>query len=235
MKKKISLILCTYNEKNYIKNTLELINKNIKNCEIIIVDDNSNDGTLEVLKKIKNNFEFKLFIRTNERGLASAQVKGFSEASGDYIGTVDVNSKDQILYFNKLIEKLNEGYDVASLSRYIPGGGDERIFIRSFASKLINTVCKIFLRIPFTDFTSGIFLMKANIFYKTRYLINGYAEWYIEYLYILHKDKFKICEIPYLQTIDDKDIQSKSFPNIITFFYLGFKYFMRSIITIIRN
>ena len=32
---------------------------------------------------------------------------------------------------------------------------------------LINTVCKIFLRIPFTDFTSGIFLMKANIFYKT--------------------------------------------------------------------
>ena len=134
IKKKISLILCTYNEKNYIINSLQLIQNNIDNCEVIIVDDNSNDGTLEILKENEKNFEFKLFVRTNERGLASAQLKGFLESSGDYIGTVDVNSENQILYFSKLIKKLDQGYDVASLSRYVDGGGDERILIRSQAS-----------------------------------------------------------------------------------------------------
>lgn len=235
MKRKISLILCTYNEKNYIEKCIRLINENINDCEVIIVDDNSNDGTLEILEKIKDKYEFTLFVRKNERGLASAQLKGFKEAKGDYLGTVDVNSKDQILYFKELISKLDDGYDVASLSRYIMNGGDQRIFIRSFSSKIINLVCKVLLRIPLTDFTSGIFLMKKRIFNETKYLINGYAEWYIEFLYTLYKKNFKIIEIPYTQTIDSSDIQSKSFPNLITFFYLGSKYFFRAIITILRN
>ena len=59
-----------------------------------------------------------------------AQKRGFEESTGEYIGTMDVNSKDQILYFKKLIERLNEGYDIAVLSRYVLGGGDQRIFIR---------------------------------------------------------------------------------------------------------
>ncbi len=235
MTKKTSLILCTFNEKNYIENSIRLINENIDNCEIIIVDDNSNDGTLEILDKIKSIYNFKLFVRKNERGLASAQLKGFMEASGDYLGTVDVNSKDQILYFKKLILELNEGYDIASLSRYLKNGGDQRIMIRSLSSRLINLVCKILLRIPFTDFTSGIFLMRKNVLNETKHLITGYAEWYIEFIYILYKKKFKIKEIPYVQTIDDTDIQSKSFPNLFTFLYLGFKYFLRAIITIFRN
>ncbi|MFL2883196.1 MAG: glycosyltransferase [Pelagibacteraceae bacterium] len=235
MTKKTSLILCTFNEKNYIENSIRLINENIDNCEIIIVDDNSNDGTLEILDKIKSIYNFKLFVRKNERGLASAQLKGFMEASGDYLGTVDVNSKDQILYFKKLILELNEGYDIASLSRYLKNGGDQRIMIRSLSSRLINLVCKILLRIPFTDFTSGIFLMRKNVLNETKHLITGYAEWYIEFIYILYKKKFKIKEIPYVQTIDDTDIQSKSFPNLFTFLYLGSKYFLRAIITIFRN
>ena len=235
IKKKISLILCTYNEKNYIINSLQLIQNNIDNCEVIIGDDNSNDGTLKILKENEKNFEFKLFVRTNERGLASAQLKGFLESSGDYIGTVDVNSENQILYFSKLIKKLDQGYDVASLSRYVDGGGDERILIRSQASKLINLVCRILLRVKFTDFTSGIFLMKKNVFFKTKHIISGYSDWYIEFIYFLIKRGAKVCEIPYLQTLDKKDIQSKSFPNIFTFFYLGFKYFLRALITKIRN
>ena len=51
---KISIIICTYNEVNFIKKTLYQIKKKIKNSEIIIVDDNSYDGTLEVLKKLSN-------------------------------------------------------------------------------------------------------------------------------------------------------------------------------------
>ena len=154
MNKKISIILCTYNEVNYIEQTIRLIYKTLENVEIIIVDDNSNDGTLEKLDKLKSIFNFKLIIRKNERGLASAHKRGFNESTGEYVGTIDVNSRDQILYFKDLAAKLNVGYDIAVLSRYILGGGDQRIFIRSFSSKAINTIARFFLRIPFNDFTS---------------------------------------------------------------------------------
>ena len=52
MNKKISIILCSYNEVHYIEECISLINKTLKNVEIIIVDDNSNDGTLEKLDKL---------------------------------------------------------------------------------------------------------------------------------------------------------------------------------------
>tara|TARA_Y100001970_G_scaffold131192_1_gene161826 strand:- start:95 stop:802 length:708 start_codon:yes stop_codon:yes gene_type:complete len=235
MDKKVSIIVCTYNEVNHIEKTISLITKNIPNVEIIIIDDNSNDGTIDKLEKLKKEFNFHLHIRKNEKGLASAQKKGFLISTGEYVGTLDANSHHQIVYFKKLIDKLNEGNDIAVLSRYVEGGGDERIFIRSFSSKLINITCKIFLRIPFNDFTSGIFLMKKKLLNPLEKVISGYCEWFIEFVYTVNKKKFKIIEIAYIQKRDDELTKSKSFPNIFKFFYLGSKYFIRIFITLFRN
>ena len=192
MNKKISIILCSYNEVNHIGECIRLISKTLENVEIIIVDDNSNDGTLEKLDKLKSIFNFKLFVRKNERGLASAQKKGFSKATGDYVCTMDVNSREQILHFVNLTAKLEGGYDVAFLSRYISGGGDQRIFLRAFASNAINLASRILLRIPFHDFTSGIFLMKRELFDHLEIKISGYAEWFIEFVYVVHKKNIKL-------------------------------------------
>ena len=235
MNKKISIILCTYNEVNYIEQTIRLIYKTLENVEIVIVDDNSNDGTLEKLDKLKSIFNFKLIIRKNERGLASAHKRGFNESIGEYVGTIDVNSRDQILYFKDLVAKLNAGYDIAVLSRYILGGEDQRIFIRSFSSKAINTIARFFLRIPFNDFTSCIFLMKRKLLDYSEIIKTGYAEWFIEFIYIIYKKQHRLIEIPYIQKMDEKLSVSKSYPNILTFFYLGIIYFYRIILTIIRN
>ena len=235
MNKKISIILCSYNEVNHIGECIGLISKTLENVEIIIVDDNSNDGTLEKLDKLKSIFNFKLFVRKNERGLASAQKKGFSEATGDFVGTIDVNSRDQILHFANLTAKLEGGYDVAFLSRYISDAGDQRIFLRAFASKAINLASRFLLRIPFHDFTSGIFLMKRELFDHVEIKITGYAEWFIEFIYVVYKKKYKIIEIPYMQKKDDNLSKSRSCPNIFIFFGLGSIYFLRILLTLIRN
>ena len=235
MNKKISIVLCTYNEVNYIEQTIRLISQTLENVEIIVVDDNSNDGTLEKLNTLKSIFNFKLIVRKNERGLASAHKRGFNESTGEYVGTIDVNSRDQILYFKDLAAKLNVGYDIAVLSRYILGGGDQRIFIRSFSSKAINTVARFFLRIPFNDFTSCIFLMKRKLLDYSEIIKTGYAEWFIEFIYLIYKKQHKLIEIPYIQKMDEKLSVSKSYPNILTFFYLGIIYFYRIILAIIRN
>ena len=235
MNKKISIVLCTYNEVNYIEQTIRLIFQTLENVEIIVVDDNSSDGTLKKLITLKSIFNFKLIVRKNERGLASAHKRGFDESTGEFVGTIDVNSRDQILYFKNLATKLNAGYDMAVLSRYILGGGDQRIFIRSFSSKVINSVGRFFLRIPFNDFTSCIFLMKRKLLDYSGIIKTGYAEWFIEFIYIIYKKKHRLIEIPYIQKMDEKLSVSKSYPNIFTFFYLGIIYFYRIILTIIRN
>lgn len=235
MNKKVSIILCTYNEVDYVENTIKLIHETLQNVEIIIVDDNSNDGTIEKINSLKSKFKFNLIVRKNERGLASAQKKGFEVSTGDYVGTIDINSPDQILIFPKLIQKLNNGHDLACLSRYIEGGGDKRIFIRSFSSWLINFVGRLFLRIPFNDFTSGIFLMKREHLKILFKVISGYSEWFIEFIYILHKNNFKLSEVSYVQNKDAHEIDSKSYPNIFIFIYLGAQYFFRILITLFRN
>ena len=235
MNKKISIILCTYNESNHIEECIGLVSKTLKDVEIIVVDDNSNDGTLEKLDKLKSTFSFKLFVRKNERCLASAQKKGFSESTGDFVGTIDVNSYDQILHFVNLADKLSSGYDIAVLSRFVPGGGDERIFIRAFASRGIYLVSKFFLRIPFNDFGSGIFLMKRKLLDYTENILTTYAEWFIEFIYIVYKKNYRIIEIPYVQKKDDNLSKSKSYDNIFTFLNLGTIYFLRILLTKIRN
>ncbi len=53
MSKKTSIILCTYNESKYIENTINELKNNLSNLELVIVDDNSKDGTIDILKKNK--------------------------------------------------------------------------------------------------------------------------------------------------------------------------------------
>lgn len=233
--KKISIVLCTFNEANYIAETIKFIFNNLKNFELIIVDDNSRDGTIEIIKNLKKDYSFKFILRMYERGLATAQKKGFEAAEGEYVGTIDVNSRDQILYFEKLRTELDQGNYFSVLSRYIHGGGDERIFLRSFASKTINKFCRLFLGSSFNDYTSGIFLTRKDTLLDNKDIITGYSEWVMEYIYRLKKLNLKLSEIPYIQKKDANDIQSKSFPNLITFFYLGSKYFLRIFITLSRS
>ena len=70
MNKKISIILSTYNEKDTIQLTINEIFSKLENVEVVVVDDNSTDGTFDILKKIEKN-NLKIYSR-NLRGLASA-------------------------------------------------------------------------------------------------------------------------------------------------------------------
>ena len=101
MDKKISIILSTYNEASIIKTTIDKIFSTINNVEIILVDDNSVDGTLEVLKTI-NNKNFRFYSR-NSRGLASAFLLGLINTNGDYIGWTDSNMLQLTHHFDEMI------------------------------------------------------------------------------------------------------------------------------------
>ena len=135
---KTSIILCTYNEAKYIENTISELEKNISNLELVIVDDNSSDGTIEIIEKLNQNNKYKVVYRKKSRSLASAFVRGIIETTGDYIGWLDTNMSELAPKFNLMIKELESNNDLIILSRYIQGGGDERIFMRSLGSKYFN-------------------------------------------------------------------------------------------------
>ena len=77
--------------------------------------------------------------------------------------------------------------------------------------------------------------MKRRLLNYSTVIKTGYAEWFIEFVYIVYKKKYNLVEIPYIQNMDEDLRISKSYPNFFTFIYLGCTYFFRIILTIIRN
>ena len=235
MSLKTSIILCTYNEANYVENAISELEKNIPGVEIVIVDDCSTDGTIEVLERLNQNNKYKIIYRKKSRSLASAFVRGVIETTGEYIGWTDTNMSEVSSKFPTMIEELKSKNDIIILSRYVQGGGDRRILLRTLSSRYFNLFCRIILRSPIKDFTSSIFLMKRKILDEVTFLGYGHGEFFFEFLYNAYKKGYKIKEIPHLQKRDQNVEDSKSAPNLIRFFYYGALYVLRIFSTILRR
>ena len=233
--KKISVVLCTYNEANYVKDSISKLQQNIQNLELIIVDDDSSDDTREIINNLNNKNDLKLIHRKKSRGLASAFLTGIVESSGDYIGWTDTNMSELTTRFKEMITVLDSNYDIVILSRYVNGGGDNRTLLRSLCSKYFNFVCRIMLGSKIKDYTSGIFLMRREVLNEVNFLAYGHGEFFIEFLANANKKGYRIKEIPFVQKKDDDLSVSKTGSNIFTFLYLGFFYFLRIIKTLTRR
>ena len=232
MANNISIILSTYNESASIKNTINQLIHHINGVEIIVVDDNSPDGTFEILKSIKYP-KLKIFSRKKDKGLASAFLLGLINADGDIIGWVDSNMASVVEKFPEMISKL-DNQDIVLLSRYVEGGEDLRNKARVVASRLINFMSRLILRSKIKDLSSGIFVMKRDVLLDTVPVASGHGEFFVEFLYKAEKRGNSILEIPYIHPVDIEG-NSKSFPNLPKFLLFGFFYVLRLFQTIFRR
>ena len=222
----ISIILSTYNEAPVIEDTLKTIFETIKGVEIVLVDDNSTDGTLEKVNKFKD-LNIKIFSR-KERDLASAFLLGLINTTGDKIGWIDSNMGKLIKFFPGMIEDLNDN-DIILLSRFVKNGNDERSKLRVMSSKLINLFCRLILSNKIKDYTSSIFIMRRSCLTSAIPIGYGHGEFFIEFLYNCLKSNLKIKEIPYTQPPDKEGI-SKTASSFLRFFKLGLNYIIRILI-----
>ena len=232
MAKNISIILSTYNESASIKNTINQLIHHINDVEIIVVDDDSPDGTFEILKSIKYS-KLKIFNRKKDKGLASAFLLGLINADGNIIGWVDSNMASVVEKFPEMISKL-DNQDIVLLSRYVEGGEDLRNKARVIASRLINFISRLILRSKIKDLSSGIFVMKRDVLLDTVPVASGHGEFMVEFLYNAEKRGNNILEIPYIHPVDIEG-NSKSFPNLPKFLLFGFFYVLRLFQTIFRR
>ena len=228
----ITIILSTYNEKASIENTINELIKHIANVEIVVVDDNSPDGTYEILQKL-NYPKLKIFSRKKAKGLASAFLLGLINSNGNIIGWVDSNMSSVVKKFPEMISFL-ESADIVLLSRYIDGGKDNRNIIRVLSSKLINSFARFILRSKIQDLSSGIFVMKRKVLLDVVPVASGHGEFMVEFLHKAEISGNTIVEVPYTHPVDIEG-NSKSFPNLPKFLLFGFFYVWRLFQAIFRR
>jgi len=210
---KTKLLLCqvipTYNEVENIPFLLERI-ENLRagltfELMIVIVDDNSTDGTAEKVKELMGSYDnIKLIQRPGLMGLGSAYRDGFaysiSNFNADYVGEMDADLQHPPETLSDMARKASEGIDVVVASRYVEGGSSsDWTFSRRLVSRGANLLTRIFLRVPIKDATSGYRLISQRAIkglFSYQLSSKGYS-FQVESLYAYKKLKMSFVEVPY--------------------------------------
>jgi dolichol-phosphate mannosyltransferase len=160
------IVVPTFNERANIGELVRQIFAHLKDVHVLVVDDNSPDGTADFVEDSSKRYPNLLVLRrTNERGLGRAYTAGILHglANGfEIIGTMDADLSHDPAYLPSMLALLRN-HDVVIGSRYVPGGGTvnwglHRRLLSWFANKFAATL----LQIPAHDITSGYRLYRRR-------------------------------------------------------------------------
>ncbi|HYU17580.1 MAG TPA: polyprenol monophosphomannose synthase [Chloroflexota bacterium] len=217
---KALVIVPTFNERENLPQLLPAILGQGPEFHVLVVDDNSPDGTGELADDLADvEPRFGVLHRGGKRGLGTAYVAGFKwalEHGFDYVFEMDADFSHDPADLPRLLAAAIAG-DVAVGSRWVGGGGTRNwSMLRTFVSRGGSMYAKLILAIPVNDLTSGF---KCFSSYVLRRLeldsihSNGYA-FQVEVNYRCHRLGFRITEVP-IVFVDRRVGKSKMSPWIV--------------------
>ncbi len=198
------VVIPTYNE---IDNIEDFVNQIIKiNVDILIVDDNSPDGTGDLVQKLSENLlQVNLLKRSGKLGLGSAYRDGFKWGLNEgykYLIEMDADFSHSFSDLNNILQN-SKNFDVVIGSRYIPGGGSNGWdFKRKLLSSYANKLSKVLLRSKINDMTSGFRSYSSEALNEINYFStksDGYS-FQIEMTIRSIEKKLSIKEVPIIFT-----------------------------------
>lgn len=201
---KTTIIIPTYNEAENIKKLIPiLLALPVENLHILIVDDNSQDGTGAIADQFASETDHvRVLHRTGKLGLGTAYIQGFQlalDAGADAVIQMDADFSHPPHKIPELVEAVKK-YDLVIGSRYVPGGNVDVNWPvwRKALSAFGNFYARMILGIKTRDITGGFRIFKAETlktmpFQDVR--SNGYI-YQVEMTYIAAKLGFSIGEIP---------------------------------------
>ena len=194
--KQLTIIVPTYNESENIEiliTKLEEIIGDTIDFEILVMDDNSPDGTGKIVEELKRQgHKCDVVIRTENKGLSPSVIEGFERADGDVVLVMDADLQHPVEVVPKLYQAIVDGAEVSVGSRHCPGGGIENW---AFHRRVISWGAALLAR-PFTsvsDPMSGFFAVKKELLKGCKLEAKGYKI----LLEVLVKTKAqKVVEVP---------------------------------------
>lgn len=201
MSKKVLVFTATYNESLNIKNLIDEIFKYTPQADILVIDDNSPDGTGKILDDlVAKNSKIKVIHRTGKLGLGTAHVQGMEYAvknNYDILVTMDADFSHHPKYLPTMIS-LMDNHDFVIGSRYVKGGGLGYGFVRTFISKSANLLARLLLSIKLKECTTSYRGFNRDLLIKilnSKIDSTGYS-FFFEMVYLVSKLTKKVTEFP---------------------------------------
>jgi len=220
--KKVLVIIPTFNEAENIANVIyEVLMHNNESYlyEVLVVDDNSPDGTAGIVETI-NSDKVKIIKREGKLGLGTAYIEGFNfaiKSKYDYAFEMDADFSHDPKYLPEFIQEIEKGYDLVVGSRYINGVSVVNWPMgRLLLSYYANIYTRIITGMKIKDTTAGFMCYRVNSLSSinlSNIKSNGYS-FQIEMKFKFFKKKFKISEIPIL-FIDRRAGESKMSKKVV--------------------
>jgi len=201
----ISFFVPVYNEENSIKQNLSKIysflHKNFKSFELIVVDDNSNDGSQKIIKELMKSKKIKLIECNKGPTRRENLAQSFLQAKSDIIMFFDSDSIQSLNGLPRLVEEIKKGKDIAIGSRYAQGSKIKRKIFRLLLSFLYNKFIRFYFNSKIRDHNgSKVFnRKKLTELIKEIGYDNSFSRgwfWDAELLIRAQKKEMKIIELP---------------------------------------
>lgn len=168
----LSLVLPTYNEAQNLPPLLDVLDAVLKDHphEIIVVDDNSPDGTWRVAQMLAQMHPaVRVIRRIGQAGLSSAVVDGFDAALGDTLAVMDADGQHDTALLPVMVRAVASGADLVIGSRYMPGGSvGDWVRDRRIISRIGTYLCNRLSARPVTDPLSGFFVIRRSVYTALR-------------------------------------------------------------------
>jgi dolichol-phosphate mannosyltransferase len=197
----VSVILPTYDERDNIVPLMQAIQRELGDAgiayEMLVVDDSSPDGTAQVVRDhFSADERVRLFVRTEDRGLARAIAYGIKQARGDTVAIMDTDFNHDPAMLPQMVKFL-EYYDIIIGSRFTMGGGMEERW-RYLGSFMFNFVIRVILRTQIQDNLCGFFTMRRDklLSMDVERIFDGYGEYFMHLLFLAWRKKYTILEVP---------------------------------------
>jgi dolichol-phosphate mannosyltransferase len=218
------IVLPTYNERENIEPMVTAILGQSSDFELLVVDDNSPDGTGHIADQLVETFPGRVHVmhRAGKRGLGTAYIEGFLWALArdyQYVFEMDADfSHDPADLLRLRLALTRDGADASVGSRWVANGGTRNwSFLRTFISRGGSVYARIILGVPVKDLTSGFKCFSRHVLERLDLESvgsNGYA-FQVEMNYRCYRHGFRIAEVP-ITFVDRRVGKSKMGSHIVT-------------------
>lgn len=200
---RVSVVVPTYNERENIEPLVTQLLALPTGVEVIVVDDNSPDGTGEVADRLAAEHEGRVSVihRAGKLGLGTAYIAGFQKAladGADLVCSMDADFSHDPQYIPAMVEKAEQGYDLVIGSRYVRGGGSTQTLNRKLFSWGANTITRVLLGLQAHDTTAGFRCYRGEVLQSLDLddiESSGYS-FLFEMLYRVERQGWKVGEVP---------------------------------------
>lgn len=226
----ISVILPTFNERDNIGPLIGEILKSLKGeAEVIVVDDDSPDGTWQIVEDLAlAQRNLSLLRRIGRKGLVSAIREGIHVSRGGIVCWMDCDFSMPPEKMRELIDTVHQGADLAFGSRFVPDGGVEIVsgskdtVLAYIMSRTLNCFVRKMLGTGYKDNTSGFIAVRREVLDRIP-LEGDYGEYFIDLLHRAHRMGCKISELPYVSKARKAGV-SKTGTHFFHYVKKGLKY-----------